>query len=45
MWEKNFVKEFVKIASNYNSDWFFVCGNKYRTKKTYVNKYPDYEGK
>ena len=29
-WEKDFVKEFVKIASNYDSKWFFVCGNKYK---------------
>jgi len=45
-WEPNFIEEFVAIAKNFDSQWCFVCGNKYKSRgKIIVKKYPEYEGK
>ena len=35
LWEPNFIKEFIKEASNYNKDWCFCCSekNKYSLNK------------
>ena len=45
-WEPNFVEEFVTIAKRLDSQWCFVCGNKYKGRGNRIRiKYPAYEGK
>jgi|TARA_B100000315_G_C14580875_1_gene590393 glycosyltransferase involved in cell wall biosynthesis len=45
-WNTHFIEEFIKTASQYSSDWCFVCGYKYINNKGKVyDVIPHYEGK